>query len=412
MEAVVSSGDISDHLIDGLNFKAGSGTAQYVINSRYARYFSESGNRFDPSSSRVIRFRLADNVFLEPASCRVQMTITNLNGAAALTPIAPPLSMFRRARLFVSSQICEDWTELGASTVLMDRMKDTLRRSNDSLDSHILTGGGSSDTYSAIPGGASRKVLMQLPFGVINSPKWIPLGLVSGGLIIELELGDAADAFNEADANWQIEGVSMHATVHEVDPALANSYTQHVLKGSPLHLPFQSMVVTKHLITDGDFRLSLVRGFTRLKQIYVTLHKSGDKFNRDFHHPIGANAVTSSNDTLQYQLQIGSRKWPERAVESLAETFMRYRQAVGVFLGSDSVSISPADFHQKKAVFSIDLEKVGHSALYSGYSTKDGSIVSIDFKNTGLGASGDSALVYMVYDGILSLRDGSADVFE
>ena len=71
---------------------------------------------------------------------------------------------------------------------------------------------------------------------------------------------------------------------------------------------------------------------------------------------------------------------------------MRFRQAVGVFLGSDSVSINPADFHNKKAVYAIDLEKVGHSALYSGFSTKDGSIVSIDFKNTGPGAADGNAL--------------------
>ena len=97
MEAHITSG-IEDHLIDGLQFKAGSGTAAYVLNSRFVRYFAESGNRFDSNSSRVIRFRLADHCFLEPASCRLQMTIQNLTQSAGvdapLTPIAQPLSMF------------------------------------------------------------------------------------------------------------------------------------------------------------------------------------------------------------------------------------------------------------------------------------------------------------------------------
>ena len=112
MEAHVTSG-IEDHLIDGLSFKASSGTASYVLNSRFVRFFAESGNRFDANSSRVLRFRLTDQSFLEPSSVRLQMTIQNLTvdggGAAApLTPIAQPLAMFARARLFMASQLVED----------------------------------------------------------------------------------------------------------------------------------------------------------------------------------------------------------------------------------------------------------------------------------------------------------------
>ena len=410
MEAHITSG-IEDHLIDGLQFKAASGTAQYVLNSRCVRYFAESGNRFDANSSRVIRFRLADHCFLEPASVRLQMTINNLSTTTDLTPVAQPLAMFRRARLFMASQLVEDWTELGPTSVLMDRMKPFLRRLSDSLEAHVLTD-GSSDAYSPVPVNGARKVLVQLPFGVLNQQRWLPLHLVAGGLILELELGDATQAFAEANADWQLEDVSLHATCHEVDSALANSYAAHVLKGSPLHLPYQSIVVTKHILTQATGTLNLVRGFTRLKQIYFTLHKSGDKPVRDFHHPVGNTFLTTASDTLTYQLQIGSRKWPERPVSSVPETWLRFRQSAGVFLGSDDVAISPADFHNKKAVFSIDLEKVGNQALYSGYSTKDGSIVTIDYANTGMGAAGDYALVYLVFDGIVSIRDGAVDVFE
>ena len=68
MEAHITSG-IEDHLIDGLQFKAGSGTAQYVLNSRFVRYFAESGNRFDSSSSRVIRFGWPTTASSSPPAC-------------------------------------------------------------------------------------------------------------------------------------------------------------------------------------------------------------------------------------------------------------------------------------------------------------------------------------------------------
>ena len=58
------------------------------------------------------------------------------------------------------------------------------------------------------------------------------------------------------------------------------------------------------------------------------------------------------------------------------------------------------------------LEKVGNQALYSGYSTRDGSIVTLDFQNTGMGTAGDYALVYMVFDGIANIRDGTVDMLE
>ena len=65
---------------------------------------------------------------------------------------------------------------------------------------------------------------------------------------------------------------------------------------------------------------------------------------------------------------------------------------------------------RRHTVFS--LEKVDTQALCNGYSTKDGSIVTLDFQNSGMGEAGDYALVYMVFDGIVSIRDGTVDVLE
>ena len=91
---------------------------------------------------------------------------------------------------------------------------------------------------------------------------------------------------------------------------------------------------------------------------------------------------------------------------------MRYKQAAGVFYGSDDIGTLPLNFHNRKAVFAIDLEKTGNQSLYSGYSTRDGAIVSLKFTNSGLGAAGDFALIYLCYDGIVSLLDGSVEVLE
>ena len=64
-------------------------------------------------------------------------------------------------------------------------------------------------------------------------------------------------------------------------------------------------------------------------------------------------------------------------------------------------------------MFALDLEKVGHqNASHSCYSTKNGDLLTLDFKNSGLGSSGDVALVYLIHEIIWSLRDGAVDVHD
>ena len=85
MEAILTSGS-EDHLIEGLSFKPTSNTANCVLETRQVTYQTESGKRFDPVSSRVIRFRLADHGFLEASSVNLALTIQN-KGDQTITPI-------------------------------------------------------------------------------------------------------------------------------------------------------------------------------------------------------------------------------------------------------------------------------------------------------------------------------------
>ena len=55
--------------------------------------------------------------------------------------------------------------------------------------------------------------------------------------------------------------------------------------------------------------------------------------------------------------------------------------------------------------------QVDSMAPYSGYSTNDGTIVQLTIENSGL-AAGDACIIYQVFDGILSIQDGSCSVFE
>ena len=95
--------------------------------SKGSNVFAEASDTFGPNS-RVIRFRIVDQGFWEPASSRIQFTLHNKDASNALVPIAGPLAMFSRIRVFVSGIQIENWDFVGESAVLMDRLKGASRR--------------------------------------------------------------------------------------------------------------------------------------------------------------------------------------------------------------------------------------------------------------------------------------------
>ena len=115
--------------------------------------------------------------------------------------------------------------------------------------------------------------------------------LVSGGLILEFELDDADTAFSESGVSYEITDVKLFANLHTIDSALANSYASHVLKGNPLHLHFTSVVASRHLVNGNNFTISLVRGFTRLKQCFIVLSKMVKRKQRPSSRPSTAHTI-------------------------------------------------------------------------------------------------------------------------
>ena len=124
------------------------------------------------------------------------LTLQN-KGDQTITPIGQLMSLFRRARLFASSQLIEDRIELATETCITERLNDGQRRINDSIEQHPVAT-YNSDQYATLGANTSRRLIGPTPFGVLNQSKWIPLHLVSGGLVLESELDDAGTACNES----------------------------------------------------------------------------------------------------------------------------------------------------------------------------------------------------------------------
>ena len=131
--------------------------------------FTKASDTFGPNS-RVVRFGLVDQRFWEPASSRIQFTLHNKDSPNAVVPIARPLAMFSTILVLVSGIQMENWDYVGERTVLMDRLKGSARRQNDSAEHHMLTS-GTGDAYQSVAASVARKAIFQPPFGTTMMDK-------------------------------------------------------------------------------------------------------------------------------------------------------------------------------------------------------------------------------------------------
>ena len=70
---------------------------------------------------------------------------------------------------------------------------------------------------------ASRRLLIELPFGMFRQHRWLPLHILSQ-LVVELTLGPALNAFGEANANWSLSDVALLGTCLHVDSSVTMQY--------------------------------------------------------------------------------------------------------------------------------------------------------------------------------------------
>ena len=273
--------------------------------------------------------------------------------------------------------------------------------------------GADGATYAPIPASDSRRLLIELPFGMFKQHRWLPLHILSQ-LVVELTLGPASMAFSEANANWSLSDVALLGTCLHVDSSVTTQYHQHIDSGHKLAIPFQSVVASRHIVNQSEFTISLSRSLSRLKQLYFVLVANANNPSKVFTQKLDAlNKVSTSEDRMSFQVQIGSQKFPDDECVGVAESFFRLIQATGHEKDKDDIAISPADYVGETAIFGIDFEKAGNEALFSGISTRDGKVMTLHVKNSQVTSpQPHTVYVFQVYDGVCNIRKAAVDVEE
>ena len=133
--------------------------------------------------------------------------------------------------------------------------------------------------------------------------------------------------------NWGISDMQCKCDLLTLDNSLDNEYVSHLLSGKTLPINFNTRNHTNQPTgSDNNFSAHITRAVTRLKSIFITLHKNDGityKQANDFYHPCSTNGQLTLSSEHSYQVQIGSKPIPEYSVNSLSESYSQIKKTVG-----------------------------------------------------------------------------------
>ena len=430
---------VEDYLIDGLSFKLNPG-ASYVAERRSVSYFPSGSNIYQSGSgARVIRVNLTGEGWLDPSTVRLTYTLVNTNGTAAkiLRPISGAWSFFRRARCLVGGAIVDDIDYYNRVHEMLHILTSKLNRDNDSIegfgarwDDDASYNSWTPEYGAAVKGNSARAVSFKPLFGLLNQSKYIPLmwsplmfefEVVNGATDAIAGVGDTLTADNTS-TTWQIQDIRVVCDLVTLDSALQNSYAEHVLSGKPLPINYGSYVTQFQTLTSSDFAVSVTRAVSRLKSVFINFDgnhtvdaASGINgfFHRTFNTFVGPMYGTDCvggeynyEKELQWQLQIGSKMFPEYPCRSMAETFYQLKKALGIHGSAfHSVAITDEQYRNDHFIIGVDTEKI-LEAGFTGLNTKAGDLMVVRNKgsNAHMGPWATQIYIILHTDQILEIR--------
>ena len=441
---------IEDSLTESLSFKL-KNSASYIIDRRSVTYHPQGSNIYSTNGTKLIKILISGENWLDPQTVSVCFDLFNA-GATDLKPIGGAHGFFQRLRLMCNGTMVEDFTEANRIHEMFSILSPIEKRVAEGCSAFGLPysstetaahGNATDEFFATIIPGASCTVMFKPRCGLFDDlqKKFIPLKYAP--LVLELELvSDAGEPLLTTklappaatfSSNWQIMNVMVKCDVCTLDSQLDNSYAEYFLSGKSLPINYKTYVSQLQNVLSGEngqksFKLSITRALSRLKNVFVTLHKDPTvddsrtvwfrKFNY-FHSPIESGRTpdfrSPGNYEIELQIAIGSKLFPEYPIRSHAEAY--YNLSKTLESNGDSLSacgITPKSYRNHQFIMGVNTEKVSGSHIFTGISTKAGDVMNLSFSNVSIDPSryATSVHVVMVSDNVLEIRDGGVQVYD
>ena len=411
---------VEDYLIEGLSYKLSPG-ASYVTNRRSVSFFPSGSDTYSPSSGvKVIRIKVNGTDWLDPGSCKVQFDITNNHASNSIYFLSGGHAFFSRCRILCGSQVVEDIQSYNRVCELFSILQSKNKIDNDGIEGARKWYDSTTDFLTATN---KRTFSMKLCSGLLNQSKMLPVRYAP--LEIELELvGDANDAVKTTnnDANWTISNVQLKADVVTLDNALENSYAEHLLSGKALPINYGTYICQDQVVSGNNISVNISRAASRLKSVFISMTGAGFSSStaanlKEFNNFWCAMLGSYDHDKeMEFQVQIGSKMFPEIPIRANAEAFSQLVKCLGVHSSAfHGIAITPGNYRSHEQIIGIDTEKV-LNAGFTGINTRAGDLMTIKAKAinpAGFGANNPLKLYSVLHtDNILEIRDGGVQIYD
>jgi hypothetical protein len=187
-------------------------------------------------------------------------------------------------------------------------------------------------------------------------------------------------------------------------------------------------------ISDSNYSCNITRSLTRLKSVFLTFNGTGingdgittypeensalvKKSFNNFYHPSGEYILATQDKEIEWQIQLGSKMYPEYPVRSHQESFSQLVKCLGINNSSfHAVDILGAEYRSSKFIIGMDFEKI-LEAGFTGINTKAGDLMVIKVKQPSSSVAPTANMCNQLHivlhsDQVLNIRDTSIDVYD
>ena len=401
--------------------------------------YPSSATSFTPNGTNVCRITLAsEGEWADFSTLRFACTVENQSATQPLKPWSTSgNSLFQRVREMIGGSCIADVLHYNrTSEVFQNLLEPTEWQFSEGM--LWLGGSYSNETHAigmgamiyeadrhpqpgSIPAGGRYTCLQRLMTSLVKADKLVPLRVAP--VTYELTLANPADCFEAAySQQYALTNCYMVLDLITLDSGVQNSYYSQLLRGGALAVSLPQYHSLYFPIAPGTAATSIVvqRALTRNVGVFITFQSATGHLT-SFPNPnfpvLMAGWPDPANPSLQdgtfsFQLQLGSKLWPEQAMNSQAEMYETLRKAIGTHNQDiKSCSLDRKDYYTDSFVLGVDLEK-NLGDPFSAVNTRAGDVSRLNFQGIDPNANITGCFVHLIGSAICELRESGAFLFD
>ncbi len=304
----------------GITYSQGAIPLGTPAKSSVRKFYPKNGRDFSPTGTNIIQLPLyAEGQFMDCAGHSfLKFEIHNSSGSKDLKLGGGGAHCWIK-RLRVLSATGQQLEDIDDYNALHGLLQD-LTVGEDHLKSalNVKSGAGKMPANTVGMGeGASGVYTINVVSGLLMQPKYLPLLMTKGGLLLELTLEDANKAFvwetGTTDAGYQIKNLEYVAELVDFGPEFNSNFIQMMAGAGGALLSGVTYRNHTNTVKDSDRHIDITERSRSIKSIITMMRTTAKYENQPTRESLSDRIVPK--ELQGYQYRVGSITYPEHFVK-------------------------------------------------------------------------------------------------